>query len=79
MRSKRGDHVCVLYSSTAELATIVAAFRADGLRSGERSWYVASGKETDPIRAALQNINVDVTGEIARKALKLVSTGDASI
>jgi hypothetical protein len=58
-----------LYASTAELATIVAAFLADGLRSGERCWYVASGKETDPIRAALQNINVDVRGETARKAL----------
>ena len=32
----RGDHVCAVYSTTAELAEAVARFLADGLRSLER-------------------------------------------
>ena len=55
MRFNRGDHICVIYSTTAELAQTVAGFLADGLRSRERCWYVAAANETDAIQAELQN------------------------
>ena len=45
MRAKRGDHICAIYSTDAELAQIAARFLADGLRNRERCWYVASGGE----------------------------------
>jgi hypothetical protein len=77
MRFRRGDHICVLYSTTSELARVVADFLADGLRRGERCWYIASGSETNAIRAALRRARVDVRAETARGALKLVSEDDA--
>ena len=79
MRFQRGEHICVAYSTTAELAREVAAFLADGLRSGERCWYVASGDEIDAIRAALRKLHIDVRAEIARDALKLISGNGAYV
>ena len=43
MPFERGDHVCALYSTTAELTREVAPFLAEGLRRRERCWYVAAG------------------------------------
>ena len=77
MRFKRGDHVCAIYSTAAELAQEVAGFLAEGLRSRERCWYVAAGNETDSVRAALRKLGVDVTTETRREALKLIS-GDGA-
>ena len=77
MRFKRGDHICAIYSTTAELANEVAAFLAEGLRSRERCWYVAAGTEADSVRAALRKRGVDVTAEARRGALKLIS-GDGA-
>jgi hypothetical protein len=79
MRLKRGDHVCSIYSTRAELATEVAAFLADGLHKGEQCWYVASGDETHSISNALRTLHVDVERQAERRALKLVSAEDAYI
>jgi two-component system, chemotaxis family, sensor kinase Cph1 len=72
-----GDHVCAIYSTTAELARQVASFLAEGLRSRERCWYVAAGDETDAVRSALRKLGIDVKAETRRDALKLVS-GDGA-
>ena len=40
-----GDHVCAIYSGTAELAQIASDFVVQGLKKQERCWYVASGNE----------------------------------
>jgi hypothetical protein len=77
MRFKRGDHVCALYSTTLELAQEATEFLAEGLSSGERCWYVAAGSETDAIRIALRKRGIDVRGQTARGALRLIS-GDAT-
>jgi len=74
-----GDHICAIYATTAELASEVARFLADGLRKGERCWYVASGPEIGAIRSALKTIKVDVTAETSREALKLISGNGAYI
>jgi hypothetical protein len=79
MRLKRGDHVCAMYSKPAELADVVARFLTDGLGHHEQCWYVASGDETDEVRAALEGLNVDVNAETARKALRLISARGAYI
>ena len=77
MNVQGGDHICGLYSTTIELADTVGSFLADGLRRGEQCWYVASGNETDAIRAALGRHGIDVSSETGRAALRLVSADDA--
>lgn len=79
MRFERGDHICAIYSSTAELAREVARFLAAGLRSGERCWYVAAGSEMEAVRSALEQIGIDVDAETRRQALTLLSGGAAYV
>ena len=79
MHFKRGDHVCAIYSTTAELAREVAHFLAEGLRNGERCWYVAAGDEMDAVRDALRGLGIDVTAETRRDALKLISGSGAYV
>ena len=79
MRFKRGDHICSIYSTTAELGRTVGSFLADGLRRGERCWYVASGGETDAVRGALLTHDVDVTSQTSRGALRLIADEGAYV
>ena len=74
---KRGDHVCAVYSTTAELTREVAGFVAEGFRNRERCWYVGAGNEMDSLRAALLTLGVDVAAETRRDALRLIA-GDAA-
>ena len=73
MDFKRGDHICALYSATPELAREVADFLSEGLRSGQRCWYVGAGHEMASVRAALRTFGIDLAAETARGALKLMS------
>ena len=79
MPFKKGDHVCALYSSTPELAREVAGFLAEGLRKGERCWYVGAGPEMQSVTAALRTAGIDVPGETTRHALKLLSGDEAYV
>ena len=79
MRAKRGDHICAIYSTNAELAQTAARFLAEGLRNGERCWYVASGDEGERVRASLAAFNVDVNAELARGALDLIADDGAYV
>ena len=79
MAFKPGDHICALYSTRAELVDAVAPFLAEGLRKGERCWYVGSAQETDAIRTALEARQIDVAAETARNALNLISGQGAYI
>jgi len=79
MRFKRGDHICSIYSTRAELIQTVAGFLADGLRHRERCWYVASSDESEDIAAALGRRGVDVGAETRRGALKLIAADGAYI
>jgi hypothetical protein len=74
---QRGDHACVIYSDSAELIAIVADYLAEGLRRGERCWYVAFDDETAAVRTALRDHGVSVDAEIRRGALKLLSATEA--
>jgi two-component system, chemotaxis family, sensor kinase Cph1 len=77
MRAKRGDHICAIYSTHAELAETAARFLAEGLRNRERCWYVASGDEGQGVRASLAALDIDVHAELARGALNLISDDGA--
>lgn len=74
-----GDHVCVVYSTPRELASVVADFLAEGLRRGEQCWYVAAAGESQAVRTALRRRRVDVTGHTRRGALSLVAGSQSYI
>ena len=76
---KRGDHICFIYSSPAELADVVAEFIDDGLRHRQRCWYVAAGNESGLVRAALLKRHVDVEAEAQRGALRLIDGREAYV
>ena len=70
---KRGDHICALYSNTGELVDIVADYMVDGLRRGQRVWFITPGDEVPAVREALERRRVDVDAQSARGALQLTS------
>jgi hypothetical protein len=74
-----GTHVCGLYSSRSELATLVATFLADGLRHRERCCYVAAGDEGDAIWNELRHAGVDIVRESERGALEILDGGQIYI
>lgn len=76
---KRGDHICFLYSTTAELAEVVAEFIADGLNNRQRCWYVAAGDEAGLVRAALRKRDVDIAAETRRGALRVIDGSEAYV
>lgn len=70
---KPGDHVCPICENTAEQKTIVTAFLVEGLRQGERCLYAAADSA---LADAVQNLTangVDVTRELERGALQLLT------
>lgn len=74
---KRGDHVCFIYSTPAELGDVVAGFIEDGLRRSQRCWYVAAGDESALVQAALRARRIDVGAETRRGALKVIDGSGA--
>ena len=40
-RFRQGEHICALYDGEDEQIAIAAEYRADGLRAGQRCFYVA--------------------------------------
>jgi chemotaxis family two-component system sensor kinase Cph1 len=79
MRLEPGDHVCIFYRSDDELAATAADFIAEGLRRGERCWYVPTGTEGSLVRGALRRRDVDVTAESRRGALEILAVSDAYV
>jgi hypothetical protein len=74
-----GDHICVIYSDTQELADIAADFLCQGLKKQERCWYVAARDERDAVASALRKRGVKVDGEMRRGALDILDGSDAYI
>src|SRR5262245_36640868 len=74
-----GDHICALYSSEQELAKLAANFLAEGLRRGERCWYVEAAAEGEAIAAALRKRGVNVEGASRRGALNIIGDRNAYV
>jgi hypothetical protein len=68
-----GDHICGLYSTVPQLASIVANFITEGLKRQQRCWYVASGGEGVIVRRALVSRRIPVDVESRRGALTIAS------
>jgi two-component system, chemotaxis family, sensor kinase Cph1 len=78
-RFQCGDHVCAVYSDVQELADVVSEFLADGLKHGERCWYVAAADEGAAVSAALAERGVDVERDTRRTALSIFVGSDAYV
>ena len=72
-----GDHICAVFTSSAERASVAADFLAAGLARNERCWYVAAGREGPTVRAALRERGVNIDVEQRRTALNIIG-GSAS-
>ena len=72
-----GDHVCALYASDAELASIVGEFLAEGLRRSEQCWYLPASEDPDAVRAALEARHINTTQAAHRGSLRILSSNAA--
>jgi chemotaxis family two-component system sensor kinase Cph1 len=72
-----GDHVCAIYTDEEELADVAAEFLADGLRLGERCWYLPAGDSVARLRERLEHRDVDVAAAIDRGSLRILSSSAA--
>ena len=69
MRLELGDHICAFYADSSDLADLVAPYLAEGLRRGERCWFMPSEDGLAEVELALRERGVDVDRERARGAL----------
>lgn len=67
---EQGQHICAVYETPEEQIAIAADYLADGLRAGERAFYVAEdGDALRKFRTALRGLGIDAEAEVTRGAL----------
>lgn len=77
---RRGDHICALYETEEEQLAISAAYVADGLRRGERCFYVArSPAALGRFRSALRELDVDAGAMVRLGALIEATSAEAHL
>lgn len=73
---RQGEHICALYETEDEQLAVAAAYLADGLRAGQRVFYVAdSPAALERFRSALNRQGIKVEAMVKRGAL-IESTHD---
>jgi signal transduction histidine kinase/ActR/RegA family two-component response regulator len=72
-RLRQGDHLCLIYESAAEKTAALVPFFKTGLAAGERCLYVGHVSDRRRLERALLDHGVDVTPEIDRGALVLLT------
>ena len=77
---RQGEHICVLYETADEQRSVAATYLADGLKRGERCFYVAdSAAAIEQFRAALRALGVDVEHALRSKALVEATSDEAHL
>jgi hypothetical protein len=67
---RQGQHICSLYETPEQQIATAAEYLADGLRAGERAFYVADSQATlAEFRSALRRFGIDADAEVHRGAL----------
>ena len=67
---KQGEHICALYRTKEEQLAVAAEYVADGLRLGERAFYVGATRAAlARFRAALRAVGIDAAAMARRGAL----------
>jgi signal transduction histidine kinase len=72
----QGDHLCLIYDSSAERLAALVPFLKAGLAAGERGLFLGSSESCLGIERALQGAGIPVGREIERGALILLSDRD---
>jgi signal transduction histidine kinase len=71
-----GDHLCLIYDSSAERLAALVPFLKTGLMAGERGLFLGPSGSCGGIERALQDAGIPVGREIERGALVLLSDRD---
>jgi len=67
---RQGEHICVVYYTPEEQRAVAANYIADGLRHGERAYYVADSQAAiERFRVALWSHGIDVPAALRSTAL----------
>jgi hypothetical protein len=72
-----GDHICAIYATGDELAGMVAPYLAEGLRRGERCWFLPAADGVADVVRALTAHGVDVDVAVRRGALVFADSAAA--
>jgi hypothetical protein len=77
---RQGEHICALYETEAEQLAVAAEYLADGLRAGERAFYVAGSEAAlTRFRAALNKEGINVPNMVKRGALVEATQAEAHL
>ena len=77
---RRGEHICALYDTEDQQLAVAAEYLADGLRTGERAFFVAeSPVALERFRRALMELGVEVVPAETRRALVLRTHAEAHL
>ena len=77
---RQGEHICALYQTEEEQIAVAADYLADGLRAGERVFYVAeSDAALTRFRAALNRQGINVPVMVKRGALVEATHAEAHL
>ena len=67
---RQGEHICVVYYTPEEQRAVAANYIADGIRRGERTYYVADSRAAiERFDVALWTNGIDVPEALRRTAL----------
>jgi hypothetical protein len=66
---KQGSHICQLYNKTAEVVNVAAAMIQTGLQNNEKCFYAGHPDVVAEIRAACEQLDVDVDDALQRSQL----------
>ena len=77
---RQGEHICAVYETEDEQLATAAEYLADGLRAGERVFYVAeSSAALKRFRAALTRCGVNAAAKAKQGALVESTHADAHL
>lgn len=65
-----GRHICLLYQTFEEQMAVITPYFAEGLKSGQRCFYVSHDRTTEQVKAGLAHAGLDCDAAVAAGALE---------
>lgn len=69
---KQGSHICQLYNKTSEMVNVAASLIQTGLQNNEKCFYGGQSEAVAEVRAACEQLDVDVDAAIERGQLVFI-------
>jgi hypothetical protein len=77
---RQGEHICALYEIASDQLDMAAEYLADGLRAGERAYYVSDSEASlTQFRAALKEAGINTASMLKRGALVMATHAEAHL